>query len=106
MTGVELYQPGQSVAIIQQIPLHSGTWTTRTQGAILRYEQCKTGAAFARAKDDRLWLDRLIVRRDDGEVTAYVLDQYTRVEPLAAPATNERGTLSGPIPAAAVSGTA
>ena len=104
MAAVDVYQPGQRVAVVQQIPLRGGAWTIRTEGIVLRYEQSKTAASFAHAKNDRLWLDRLILRHDDGEVTSYVLDQYTRVESLAASPTEESGTSSAPIPTVAAPG--
>ena len=48
-----------------------------------RYRQAKTGSWFAHAKDDQLWLDRLELRLDDGEITILNLDQYTVIEPAA-----------------------
>ncbi len=36
------------------------------------------------AKDDKLWLDRLVLRKDDGEVVVCNLDSYTRVEMIKA----------------------
>ena len=57
----------------------------------MRYEQKQTGSWFAHSKDDKLWLDRLVLRKEDGEITSLNLDDYTRVEvippePAKAPA--------------------
>jgi major membrane immunogen (membrane-anchored lipoprotein) len=46
------------------------------------YEQSKTGSWFAHSKDDRLWLDRLEVTKDDGEIVTLNLDRYSVVEAL------------------------
>lgn len=76
---VEPLSVGQHVVITQQIPQRDEVWTTRVAGEVVRYEQKKTGSWFAHAKDDRLWLDRLTIRKIDGELVTFVLDRYTRV---------------------------
>lgn len=87
-------RPGQRVRVTQQIAQRAGVWTTEIDGEVVSWRQVKTGSWFAHAKDDRLWLDRLELRRDDGEITICNLDQYSRVEILGetgdhAPATAE-----------------
>jgi hypothetical protein len=74
------FKPGQRVRVTQQIPQRDEVWTTQIQGQILRVEQRKTGSWFAHSKDDKLWLDRLVLRKDDGEVVVCNLDNYSRVE--------------------------
>jgi hypothetical protein len=74
------YKPGMRVRITQQIPFAKGAVTTTFEGTILRFGQQKTGSWFAHAKDDKLWLDRLELRKDDGEIVTTNLDQYSRVE--------------------------
>ncbi len=44
--------------------------------------RAQTGSWFAHAKDDQLWLDRLELRLDDGEITVLNLDQYTAIEAI------------------------
>lgn len=79
--GVHL-KPGDRVRVTQQIPRMRGVWTNAVQGVITRLEQSKTGSWFAHAKDDKLWLDRMELRLDDGELVLVNLDQYSRIEPL------------------------
>jgi hypothetical protein len=79
------YQTGQRVRLIQQIPQRDQVWTTRLEGTIVRFEQQKTGAWYAHSKDDRLWLDRLVLQKDDGEQVVCVLDRYSHVSVLAEP---------------------
>jgi len=81
---IEAYEPGQRVTVVQQIPHRARTWTTRVTGTIVRAEQKKTGSWYAHSKDDKLWLDRLILKKDDGEIVTCVLDKYSRIEPLGA----------------------
>ena len=79
------FKPGQRVVVTQQIPQRDDNWAIRVEGSVVNYEQRKTGSWYAHAKDDRLWLDRLVLRKDDGEIVVCNLDRYTRVEELAPP---------------------
>jgi hypothetical protein len=72
--------PGVQVRVTQQIPHRNRTWTNDVRGTIVSYEQKQTGSWYAHSKDDKLWLDRLTVRRADGELTTLNLDDYSRVE--------------------------
>lgn len=79
------YQIGQRVRVTQQVPRLSGNMSITVEGTILRFGQQKTGSWFAHSKDDKLWLDRLELRKDDGELIALNLDRYTRVEAADTP---------------------
>ena len=74
--------PGSRVRVIQQQPQRDRSWTNSIEGVLTRYRQAKTGSWNAHAKDDQLWLDRLELRRDDGELVILNLDQYTVIEPV------------------------
>lgn len=74
------YQIGDRVRVVQQVPRRTGTTTTSVEGVILRAGQQKTGSWFAHSKDKKLWLDRLELRLDDGELVTVNLDQFSRVE--------------------------
>ena len=76
------YQPGMRVRVTQQILFGKQTTTISVEGEIVRFGQEKTGAWFAHAKDNKLWLDRLELKKDDGEIVVVNLDQYSRVETL------------------------
>ncbi len=76
------FKAGQRVAVTQQIPRKQGVWTGRVEGVVVRTEQKKTGSWYAHAKDDKLWLDRLVIRKDDGEVVVANLDAYTHIETI------------------------
>ncbi len=74
--------PGARVRVTQQIAGSDYSWPTVVVGTIMEFAQQETGSWFAHSKDDRLWLDRLILRKDDGEITALNLDDYSVVEIL------------------------
>jgi hypothetical protein len=74
-------QAGVRVRVTQQMPQVEKVWTTSVEGTILRWRQAKTGSWFAHSRGDRLWLDRLELKRDDGEVVVLNLDHYSVIEP-------------------------
>jgi hypothetical protein len=83
-------QPGVQVTVTQQIPHPDRVWTSKIAGIIISYEQKQTGSWYAHSKDDKLWLDRLTLRKPDGELTTLNLDEYTHLDitppaPVAAP---------------------
>ena len=75
-----LHQPGKRVRVTQQLALRDRSWSQVTEGVITRFQQAKTGSWFAHAKDDQLWLDRMELRLDDGEIVVLNLDQYSLIE--------------------------
>ncbi|MFA7237919.1 MAG: hypothetical protein WC058_13730 [Phycisphaeraceae bacterium] len=78
---IDTFKTGERVRITQQIPQRDGDcWTSILEGAVVRFEQAKTGSWYAHAKHERLWLDRLTIRKDDGEISVANLDRYTHVE--------------------------
>ncbi|MDG2020979.1 MAG: hypothetical protein P8J59_03415 [Phycisphaerales bacterium] len=76
---------GTRVRVTQQVPQTSGVWSTTCEGLVIRYRQSQTGSWYAHAKNDRLWLDRLEIRLDSGEITTLNLDHYTLIEDLSDP---------------------
>ncbi len=79
---VSSYQIGERVRVTQQIPRGRETTSTAFEGVIVRAGQQKTGSWFAHSKDKKLWLDRLELKLDDGELVTVNLDQFSRVEPV------------------------
>jgi len=75
-------EPGMRVEITQQVPRQNQTYATRTRGVVTHVAQTKTGSWYAHAKDHKLWLDRVTLRKDDGEVVVFNLDPLTHVEIL------------------------
>ena len=74
--------PGARVKITQQIPARHYAWSSDVRGTIVTFQQKQTGSWFAHSKNDKLWLDRLLVRKEDGELTTLNLDDYSHVEIL------------------------
>ena len=70
--------PGTRVTVTQQV--QKRRWTTEVTGTVLSFEQRKTGSWYAHGKDDKLWLDRLTIQKDDGEIVTMNLDRYSHLE--------------------------
>ena len=75
--------PGAKVKITQQIAARDYAWTSDVIGTVLSFEQKQTGSWYAHSKNEKLWLDRLLVRKDDGELTTLNLDDYSHVQVLS-----------------------
>ncbi|MFK7959690.1 MAG: hypothetical protein AB8G96_04125 [Phycisphaerales bacterium] len=75
-----LHQPGKRVKVTQQMPTTGNVITTSTEGTIVAANAARTGSWYAHGKDDKLWLDRLELRLDDGEIVVLNLDQYSLIE--------------------------
>jgi len=71
--------PGAKVKVIQQIAARNYSWNSETSGTVVEFRQKQTGSWYAHSKDDKLWLDRLTLRKDDGEITTLNLDEFSVV---------------------------
>ena len=70
------------VRIVQTITFGSRQTVAEVTGEVLRVGQQKTGSWFAHSKDDKLWLDRVELRKHDGELVKVNVDARTIVEIL------------------------
>ena len=76
---------GTRIRVTQQVPQTNGVWSTTCECIVLRYRQAETGSWYAHSKNDRLWLDRLEIRLDSGEITTLNLEHYSQIEDLSDP---------------------
>jgi hypothetical protein len=79
---VNQLRPGVRVKVTQQIAGRYYAWPTEVVGTVVSYEQRPTGSWYAHSKNDRLWLDRLTLRKADGELTTLNLDEFTHIDLL------------------------
>lgn len=85
----DLLVAGQRVAVTQQVAQRDRAWALRVEGRVVSYEQQKTVSPFAHGRDGMLWLDRLVLQKDDAEIVILNLNGLSRVE--AAPEVEARG---------------
>lgn len=79
-------EPGIRVKVTQAIRRREDEWSTEVEGVVVKHETKQTGSWFAHAHKHRLWLNRLTLRKDDGELVRLNIDDRTTV------------TLCGPAP--------
>lgn len=77
------YTIGSKVRVTQALSRGDTFSPFTVEGEILRMGQQKTGSWFAHARDKKLWLDRLELRKDDGELVSVNLDEHSVVETVA-----------------------
>lgn len=76
--------PGTKVRITQQIAARHYAWPTVVEGVVVSFKQKPTGSWYAHSRDDKLWLDRVELRKTDGELSILNLDDYSNIEILPA----------------------
>ena len=95
------YPPGTRVRVTQQVPrldrhaslkggsggrdstnAGGGTMVTTVEGVVIDAGPQKTGSWYAHSKDHKLWLDRLVLKKDDGEIVHLNLDRYSAIDVL------------------------
>ena len=75
-------QPGTRVEVTQHITSGEQAYTCTVVGTVQSHQTEPTGAWFAHDKGGRLLLDRLKLRKDDGEDTVLVLGGHTIIKVL------------------------
>ena len=75
-----VYQPGTVVRVTQQIAHRSHVYPIAITGKVIRQERQETGSWYAGNKNNRLWLDRLIIEREDGEKVVLNMDEFTHID--------------------------
>lgn len=82
-----LFPPGTPVRVVQSTVHRDRRGGVRTREAVVvgvveSWERCPTGSWYAHGKNDKLWLDRLLLRKIDGEIALLVIDDGTRIAKL------------------------
>lgn len=75
-------KPGRRIRVHQEIDRREGNWRGEVVGTVVEVFPQATGSWFVHGKNTRLWLNRIRLRKDDGEITIVVVDPHTRVEAL------------------------
>jgi hypothetical protein len=79
-------KPGEHVRVHQVIVGRDKQWPSEVEGEIVEYVAQPTGSWYAHGPKGKLWLERLIIRKADGELSSLVLDQGSQVTVLDPPA--------------------
>lgn len=73
----ETLKPGDRVEVEHEVKVGLTRWQTTTHGTVVKTQRRRHGMHFRRAKDDKVFTDEVILRREDGELTTVTLDEFT-----------------------------
>ena len=73
---------GTLVRVIRPIHQSDPSYRAEPVGVIEAWYEEPTGAWFAHGRNGKLWLQRLRLRKADGEISVLTIDDHTRVHPL------------------------
>lgn len=75
-------QPGVRVRVHQQIRQQDRWLDLAVEGEVVAGQRRPTGSWFAHGRAGRLWLNRITIRKSDGEESELAIDEQTRIEIL------------------------
>jgi len=74
-------QPGDRVEIEHEVKVGSSkTWTTKTVGTVVNTERRRQGLHYRRNRDDKVFADMIVLKRDSGELTTVTMDEFTKLQ--------------------------
>ena len=79
-----MFPPGTPVCVRQTIIKRAGDIVCETIGVVESWDEEPTGSWFVHAKNDRLQLHRLTLRKVDNELTSIVIDDATSIARIEA----------------------
>ena len=85
------FPPGTRVRVRHMIDHRSDPIGAEVTGVVEAWEQLPTGSWYAHGRGGKLWLSRLQLRKEDGELTLLVIDESTTITKLEAEASPAEG---------------
>ena len=73
---------GTRVRVLQDINQADPSWQAVTVGVIEAQEEESTGAWYAHGRNGKLGLERLTLRKPDGEVSVLTIDDQTLIQSI------------------------
>lgn len=77
---IEQYEVGSLVRVTKVLVHGEERSAFVIEGELLRMGQQKTGSWYAHSKDKKLWLDRVEIKKADGEIVVVNLDDQSQIE--------------------------
>ncbi len=71
--------PGERVEVVHEVKVGQRRWPTTTVGEVVRTERRRHSLHFNRSRDDKVFSDLIVLRRDDGELTTVTLDEFSQL---------------------------
>ncbi len=73
-------QPGDRVQLDHEVKVGFRKWHTTTIGQVVRKERRRHSLHFRRNADDKVFSDVLVIRRESGELTTVMLDEFSQLK--------------------------
>ncbi len=70
-------QPGDRIELEHEVKVGFRSWTTKTEGTVVRTERRRHGLHVDRNYDDKVFSDVIVLTRDSGELTTVALDDFS-----------------------------
>ena len=75
----EMFPAATPVCVRQTVERRGESFSAEVVGTVESWERQPTGSWHVRGKNARLWLDRLVLRKADGELVLLVIDDSTEI---------------------------
>ena len=75
-------KPEDRVEIKHEVKVGFRSWETVTAGTVVWTERRRHGLHHRRNRDDKVFSDVIVLRRDDGELTTVTLDEFSELTKL------------------------
>ena len=75
-------QPGDRVQCDHEVKVGFRTWHTTTIGTVVRKERRRHSLHFRRNADDKVYSDVIVIKRESGELTTVMLDEFSVLKKL------------------------
>lgn len=75
-------KPGDRVEVVHTVKVGMQSWTTSTQGIVVKTERRRHGLHFKRNNDDKVFSDLIVLELDDGSLTTATIDEFTVLKRL------------------------
>jgi len=70
-------KPGDRIEVEHTVTVGQESWTTKTNGSVVRTERSRHGLHFQRNHDDEVSSDVILLELPDGELTMVTMDEFT-----------------------------
>ena len=73
-------RPGDRITVRHEVKVGFRRWWTEVAGKVVDVRRERHGMHYARATDDGVYHDAIVIEKDDGERTTVTVDDFTEIE--------------------------
>ncbi len=76
-TQFDKLKPGERIEVEHVVTVGQKSWTTTTEGEVVKTERRRHGLHHRRNHDDKVFSNAILLKRADGELTTVTMDEFT-----------------------------